>query len=220
MAMHCETADEIIGKRAWIVQSCLRTDMMQTLTELNDQCLELMTLQARTRTTGLPLLLRDLRELWVTLDGTARRRAATCPYLLVDAGFSDAHRWMQVSKHGARAGAGAPAVSFFTVPQATEVTRLVLIFAWHLARSNDFAARMLLGMSAHCASLVAACTLKQIADVAEAHPDWLRPRWPGRVQVWRELLITAARGDAKEMEKVRMRGLHLLAAETRRLDCS
>jgi len=74
MAMHCETADEIIGKRAWIVQSCLRTDMMQTLTELNDQCLELMTLQARTRTTGLPLLLRDLplmRQLAARTEFTA-----------------------------------------------------------------------------------------------------------------------------------------------------
>jgi hypothetical protein len=72
---------------------------------------------------------------------------------------------------------------------------------------------MLLGMSAHCSRLVAACTLRQVLELAEIHPEWLQPRWVGRVPMWRELLRSAVSGDALAIERARMRGLQLLAAE-------
>ena len=61
--------------------------------------------------------------------------------------------------------------------QTRSMSRLVFTYAWHLARSQNAAARLLLGMSAHCARLIAVCTLRQIHDLAEAHPEWLQPRW-------------------------------------------
>ena len=86
-----------------------------------------------------------------------------------------------------------------------------------VARSQNAAARLLLGMSAHVARLVAVCTLKQIHDLAEAHPEWLQPRWATRAGYWRELLISANTGDSNAMEQARMRGLQLMAAEQRAL---
>src|SRR6266550_2648964 len=49
------------------------------------------------------------------------------------------------------------------------------------------AARLLLGMSAPCAALIGHHSLRRIHALAETHPHWLMPRWPARVQVWREL---------------------------------
>src|SRR5204863_523914 len=57
--------------------------------------------------------------------------------------------------------------------------------------------------------------LRQIQALAEAHPEWLRPRWPTRVRVWRELLLAAAAGEAPALERARLHGLTLLAAEAR-----
>ena len=97
------------------------------------------------------------------------------------------------------------------------MARLVFTYAWHLARSQNAAARLLLGMTAHCGRLIAVCTLRQIHDLAEMHPEWLQPRWCSRPQFWRELLVSATAGDAAAMEKARLRGLQIMAAETRAL---
>ena len=104
---------------------------------------------------------------------------------------------------------------YFTVPAAAEVARLVFIYAWHLARSQAAAARLLLGMPASSAALIGHYTLRQIQTLAENHPDWLRPRWPARVQVWRELLLAAVSGEVAALERARLWGLTLLAAEVR-----
>jgi hypothetical protein len=72
-------------------------------------------------------------------------------------------------------------------------------------------------MTAHCSRLIAVCTLRQIHDLAEAHPEWLQPRWVGRPQFWRELLASATSGDAAAMEQARLRGLQIMAAENRAL---
>ena len=101
------------------------------------------------------------------------------------------------------------------MPGATEVARLVFTYAWHLARSQSAAARLLLGMSAPCAALIGHHSLRQIHALAETHQAWLKPRWPARVQVWRELLLAAASGEAPVLERARLHGLTLLAADAR-----
>ena len=216
MRTRCEV-DEADGwepageSRAW-----LHAELFEALAGINEECLELLAAQSLVRAIQPHPLLRELAELWRTLDASARRRAAGCPYLIVDAGFADARRWRfpsghEVSEPGA-SGAGLP---FFTVPGANAVVRRVLQYARELARNHNVAARMLLGMPAHCATLIAGCSLREIDDIAERHPAWLRPRWPGRVQVWREFLTTARLGEGTALELARMHGVQLLAAELR-----
>lgn len=216
MLLHCENqdgaadeADEGGGVRAWLHHGTL-----ESLMEVNESCLGLLAEEARLRGAPAAPLLRQVGELWRGLDAGARRRAAACPYLLFDAGFAEPQRWRpQAVQVGEAARPGYPA--YFTAPAAAPVTRLVITYAWHLARAEGPAARLLLGMPSPCAALIARHTLPQIQALAEAHPQWLRPRWPARVQVWRELLLAAAAGETAALQRIRLRGFALLAAEVR-----
>jgi hypothetical protein len=64
-------------------------DIFEALTEVNEMCLELLAEQALQPVTPNPPMFRELVDLWSQLDATSRRRAADCPYLLMDAGFCD-----------------------------------------------------------------------------------------------------------------------------------
>ncbi|HEV8019259.1 MAG TPA: hypothetical protein VGP32_11965 [Steroidobacteraceae bacterium] len=212
MLLQCETDGGAVseaGAAAW-----LRPGTLESLVELNELCFALLAEQAAVRGAAANPLLRQVGELWRALDAAARRRAAACPYLLIDAGFADPPRWRlpltpQVTEaHDAYA-------SFFTVPATTELARLVFTYAWHLARSQGAAARLLLGMPAPSAALIARCTVRQIQSLAESRPEWLRPRWPARVQFWSDLLLASAAGETPALERARLRGLTLLAAEMR-----
>jgi hypothetical protein len=189
------------------------TEVLESLCELNELSLALMAEQAAVRGACPAPLLRQVGELWPLMDAAARRRAAACPYLLLDAGFTDAARWRGGSPgvgDSGRAGYG-----FFTVPAAIAVARPVFTYAWHLARAADAAARLLLGMSAACAAAMARLSVREIHVLAESHPEWLRPRWPERLSAWRELLLAANAGDGEPLERVRRHGVTLLAAEVR-----
>jgi len=209
-----ETGSDASGEGSALAAAWLRPEMFESLLELNESCLGLLAEQAAARDAPSSLLLRLVAELWDGLDANARRRAAACPYLLLDAGFADPLRWRVGTAPEVWDANGAYG-SFFTVAATTEVARLVFTFAWHLARSHSAAARVLLGMPAPSATLIAQYTLRQIQTLAQRRPEWLRPRWPARVQVWRELLLAAASGDAPALERARLRGLTLLAAEVR-----
>ncbi|MGH8150875.1 MAG: hypothetical protein ACRETB_13005 [Steroidobacteraceae bacterium] len=212
----------------WASASWLRAEILDTLAELNEQCLELICEQAAASAPRSgPGLLAELEALWGALDMASRRRAARCPFLLVDAGFGRAgcRPWRDARGTGApipralgvrdRDWPAAPR-AFFTVPRTVPVARLLLAYAWHLARSERVAAQLFLGMSARCADRVAGCTLRQVIQIAESEPQLLEPRWPDRHEVWRELLAAAIGTETAALERFRIRGFQLLAAETRR----
>ncbi|HUN27788.1 MAG TPA: hypothetical protein VMU67_15915 [Steroidobacteraceae bacterium] len=197
-------------------ESWLRLDALDGLAEINEQCLELMCDQAECAAGSSPAVLIELRSLWCGLDGAARRRAARCPVLLVDAGFMRTARWERLHERRIhdRERTLQPS-AFFTVPRTIAVTRLVLAYGWHLARGECAAARLFLGMSPPCVELIAACTLRTVIQLAESRPDLLRPRWTERLRVWRDLLTWAQAEDSGGLECVRLRGMQLLAAEAR-----
>jgi hypothetical protein len=213
MLLQCETdcgaAGGIDPAALW-----LRSETLESLIDLNEVCLELLATQARA-SCGSPLL-AQIAALWSVLDGCGRRRAAGGLYLLLDAGFAHAPRWRAspAAQVGEAARAGYP--PFFTVAPAAKVTQAIFTFAWHLARCQGTAARLLLGIPAPCVELIAQRTLRQVCDLAETHPEWLQPRWQGQPEVWRDLLRAAAQGDPRALERARLRGQTLLAAESRR----
>lgn len=210
--------EELQQERPWEAHAWLRAETLAMLAELNEQCLEMLTLQhCATPLQAGPSLLRETGPLLRMMDMDARQRAAACPYLLFDAGFADQQRWSWVTGSCVRDMDRKDGPPFFTLQQTRSMTRLVFTYAWHLARSQSAAARLLLGMTAHCSRLIAVCTLRQIHDLAENHPEWLQPRWAARPQFWRELLASATSGDAAAMEQARLRGLQIMAAENRAL---
>lgn len=210
MLLQWETEDGAAPAPPWLLP-----EMLASLREVNEACLALLAQQAGGQAAANAPLLRQFDALWGAMDAAARRRAAACPYLLLDAGFAEPRRWQAPSAAQVGDAQGAYRGGFFTVPAAREVARLVFTFAWHLARSGGPAAHLLLGLPAPSALSIGQYTLPQIQSLGESHPQWLRPRWPARVQVWRELLLAAAAGEGRALERARLRGLPLLAAEAR-----
>ena len=200
------------GEQTWSNAETLRT-----LTELNEQCLELLREQALPGTASAPLF-RELTELWIQLDEVARRRAAGCPFLLVDAGFADPYRWKWVGANCVGDREPAPYGTFFTGNSAVRVAHQVFTNSWYIARTQPAGAPLFLGMPPHCVSLLKACTLRQVTELANQHSGWLRPRWAGRVRMWRELLVSAISPQGLSLEMARLHGVQLLAMELRALD--
>ena len=201
----------------------MRREMLEALAELNHRCLGLLAEQALvpgTQALGAQALgsqgqpaLRQVGELWRALDERSRWQAAACPYLLVDACFGEPQRWQWLS--GSRVGepSSAPYTSFFTVPQTVAVARTVFVYAWTLVVNHSKGAPLVLGIHPHCASLLGACTVSQVHELAERGCGWLRPRWLKRVRLWRQMLVAAAEDDVAALERSRMQGLQMLAAE-------
>jgi hypothetical protein len=201
-------------------------DVLSILTELNELCLELLAEQALRPVSPAPPMFRELVDLWGRIDIHSRRRAAACPYLLMDAGFCDPYRWQVLSDQQASARTGvrdfeaAPVIysKFFTAPSVTRVARQVFTHSWHIVQAQPLGAPLFLGMPAHCAALLRTCSLRQMTDLADQHAGWLRPRWPGRTRVWRELLEAGSSGDVRALEMARMHGVQLMAMELKALD--
>ena len=191
----------------------LRREMLEALAEVNHRCLGLLAEQALASGPQGPPTLRQVGELWRTLDERSRWQAAACPYLLFDAGFGEPQRWQWLGGSRVSDASRAPCASFFTVPQAVAVARTVFVYAWSMVVNHPDGAPMVLGIHPYCAGLLGACTVPQVHELAERGSGWLRPRWLKRLRLWRQMLVAAAEDDAATLERSRMQGLQMLAAE-------
>ncbi len=208
MLLQCEIHDGDASDGAG-PGSALCTNTLESLFELNESCLALFAEQARCARGEA--LLGQFDERWRLLDAAGRRRAASCHYLMFDAGFADPWRWQRPAAE-ARA---ATAAAFFTVPGTAGLLQAVCVFGWHLARCQRNAAQLLLGMPVPCVNLLAQRTLGQVRGLAAAHPEWLRPRWLRQPRAWRELLAAALPDDPPALWRAQLRGQTLMAAEMR-----
>ncbi len=198
----------------WERRSWLSATTLESMTEVNEEVLTLLRAQCSAAGPQQPLI-QDVSELLRNLDAVSMRRAAGTAVLLVDARFARGSQWSDAIV-GAVNDRDSPApAAFFTVDAAVRMMRLVMTHAWHVARSEPAGARLLLGLSETNVAVIGGCTLTRLLGLAEVRTQWLRPRWEHRPQVWRDLLRTAAAGDAGALERLRVRGLQLLAAEAR-----
>lgn len=191
----------------------LRREMLEALAEVNHTCLGLLAEQALALGSQAQQPLRQVGELWRALDDRSRWQAAACPYLLVDACFGEPQRWQWLSGPRVSDAARAPCASFFTVPQTAAVARTVFVYAWSLVVNHSEGAPTVIGIHPHCASLLGACSVTQVHQLAERGCEWLRPRWLTRVRLWLQMLVAAAEEDAATLQRARMHGLQMLATE-------
>jgi hypothetical protein len=198
----------------WDRQSWLSAATLESMTEVNEEALALLRAQCSAGGCRAPLV-QDVSDLLLNLDAASMRRAAGTAVLLVDAAFADGSRWSDAIGAAVNDRNAVASDPFFTVDTTVRVMRLVVTHAWHLARSEPAAARLLWGLSAANVAAIGATTLSRLTALAESRSHWLRPRWENRPRVWRDLLRTAAGGDAGALERLRVRGLQLLAADQR-----
>jgi hypothetical protein len=196
----------------WERQSWLGAATLESMAEVNEEALALLRAQCKAGGAQAPLI-QDVGDTLLNLDAASLRRAAGSAVLLVDAGFADGSRWSDAIVGGVNDRQSPALEPFFTVEAAVRVMRLVTTQAWHLARSEPAAARLLAGLSATNVAVIGGCTLNRLIVLAESRAQWLRPRWENRPRVWRDLLRTAADGDSGALERLRVRGLQLLAAD-------
>lgn len=176
------------------------------LREINARLLELLALAPHNPDHARLPVARELHDIVQYIEPAARKQAAACPFLLVDAGFQDALRW-------ARAAVDVEPtevpVACFPQAQAIELTHMTLTFAWSLVRSHRDAASLLLGVSTACAAVIADLRLQELQHIASEHYDWIRPRWENRPDVWRRLLTTARSVKGSSLAHLDFHGLHL-----------
>jgi hypothetical protein len=209
MLLQCANEDPGVDS----VAGWLRAGTLTCLSELNAECLELCVAQAGAGAT--PPLCAEIAHAWQALDAAGRQRASGCLYLLLDAGFAQVARGRASSARQVGDEGAAGYAAWFTVPAATPLAQAVFTFAWHLARCQGGAARLLLGMPAASVQELGACTLGEVRTLAVRFPHWLRPRWTAQPGMWREFFAAAGSADPLRLERARLRGQTLLAAETR-----
>jgi hypothetical protein len=201
----------IPGPRQWLAGRWLGEGAMDSVTEINAQCLDLLCSTAASGTPPLPGLLALHQAQWRALTQTARAQLACSPYLLVDAGFDDEQRWLPPGRRMVRDLRRDLAAPFFVGERVGDFVRRVLVFGWHLARANRQLARVVLGMTPACATQVAALQLRDLDWLAEHQPGWVRPRWERHPDIWRHLLRAAEGESDAQLAQVSLRGLQLLA---------
>jgi len=171
------------------------------LVDINHACIGLLCARAA-QDEAPPLLARFARQ-WLELTPGACRRLASVPWLLVEPVIPAA------GEPRPRSRTEAP--SYFG-PEALPVMRHVLVFCWHLARSQPQLARLALGLRAEQCARLLERPLAGLDELAERTLSAVRPRWETSLPVWRQLLWAAAEEDRKRIVKAGHQGLQLLAA--------
>jgi len=186
------------------------------LAELNAECLGYLCLRAAESKTmvGAPGLLSVLQEQWASMPAHAVRRLSTAPFSLFDAGFATAPRWLEHRSRGVHDLIQCAEPPFFEAAQARSITRRMLVYGWHLARSRPRAACLVFGSNIAAVESVAACSLAALEAAADRNAGTLRPRWSGQLGFWRELLIAASAGADRRLHELLLGGVQRLAAET------
>jgi len=185
------------------------------LAELNAECLGLLLARAAAAEPGqvLPPLLAELREQWIALPAHAVQLLALAPFSLFDAGFASAPRWLELRSRGVSDQAQR-APGYFEAAAARAVTRRMMVYGWHLARSRPRTACLVFGSTLGSIESLAACSLSALEAAAERNADILRPRWSHQVGFWRDMLAAASAGADERLHELLLGGIQRLAAET------
>jgi hypothetical protein len=199
--------------RQWLAEAWLSDGSLESVQEINSQCLELLVAMAASTPTGRSCASGSRQmPIWSEVPGVVRDQLASSPYLLVDAGFADETRWRGLHEHSVHDLAPAHAESAFWGPGSDIFIRRVLVFGWHMARANPQLARVMLGLTPGCAGRLAAVRLRDLDWLAENRPGWVRLRWESQPAIWRHLVLAAKAHDPERLTMASLRGIQMLAA--------
>lgn len=142
------------------------------------------------------------------LDGDARRRLASAPFLIFSLRECDDRYWDQIHGDGIAYDLFSPGQ-----PPSTDYGRLVaaaLAFAWQLARRNPYALRLICCASLHWCERIAERPLLQIINRTAGLDDLLALRVADNQAVWDRLLSAGTGPDPLVREATHRSVLQLL----------
>jgi hypothetical protein len=128
---------------------------------------------------------------WAALDAAARRRVAAQPFLLFSLGLEQGARWRALADEVTAAHATRRIAESRPRTVSVVYARLLLQYAWHLARTAPLTAGLVAGMSPGAAAVMRDCRVEQLDPMAERAAAWLRPRWANAPALWDDLLLAA-----------------------------
>ena len=186
------------------------------LAELNAECLGQLVMRAAEsgNTAPAPPLLSVLHEHWAALPAQAVKRLSAAPFSLFDAGFASAPRWLELRTRGVHELPQRVEPAYFEAVMARPITRRMLVYGWHLARSRPRAACLVFGSTIAAVESLAACSLVALEAAADRNAEALRPRWSNQFGFWRELLVAATEGADRRLHELLLGGVQRLAADT------
>ena len=198
--------------RPWQAGNWLADGSLDTVADINLQCIDLLADMAARDERLCPALFAGQGAFWRELPAAARQRLSASPWLLVDAGFDDLPRWRCLEQRMVHDLPMQFAEPVFVGEGVDDFIRQVLMLGWHFARAERQLARVVLGMSAACAERIGQLRLADLNWLAQHRPGWVRPRWERQPQVWRHLLLAARNPASTALTQVSLRGLQLMAA--------
>jgi hypothetical protein len=199
--------DAFIG--AWLGQPSFSAEVLAPLHDLNLRFLDLAGARADGwRTTGALELPGGAARWLKPMTASQRAAAAHCPYALFDLRFNDEAHW------GARLEGAA---QWRVADQGCDAdianfVRLVLFYAWHVANTTRYAARLLLGMSERTAGAFRATTFNCLTTLFASETASLSARFQESGTYWNAMVSAAVRQDEPSLRRIQLFGLQLAAA--------
>lgn len=187
-------------------------DALAPICEINEQCLQMLVYASRHSPLSSDSFLYHLFSLVNSLDDAAIATVSRFPFLLVDFAFQDVQWWRRVASRPLRADTDRVWLVPFPRATATKLARATLMLAWHTARTNPEATRVLLGISPAISATISTLRLRDIDRISDRHFRRLRPRWEDRPAVWRQLLACARESDVNSAHEFVLHALQLTAA--------
>jgi hypothetical protein len=182
--------------------------------ELNQSCLGSLIELAEDAEASSPFgFLAALGGLLKGLDPVAQRQVAECPFLLLNVEFQDGQWWRLTRQKLPRSSPDAALLSCFPRARAEKLARSALTLAWHMTRSSSEMARLLLGMSRSCASVISSLSLRELEIIAHRQYWCVRPRWEERPAIWMRLLTAARNGDAEGLRLCRVHRVQMMLGQ-------
>ena len=198
--------------RQWLANAVLSAAVLEPLHELNRRWLTLlMHLPRLWPVRGSGNRLPDpVGAILIALTPERCVEIARCPFSLFTASFNDGAYWRGIAGNAAVHEPGPEAHEEAPEEALVSFAELALFYAWHLARVNPAAARIVLGMTDQTLSAFETLTLTTLQNLAASGHPLLTPRWPDRAGFWLQLLEPASSGSPLD---VRLVGLQMMAAE-------
>lgn len=181
---------------------------------LNERCLELLTELARTERHQITLaIVHQHRNLWRSMNGATRKRAARTPFLLVDVHFQDAEWWRAAKVLRPSRRRKVMLNAAFTGKIAGELMRETLMLAWSTVAFDRGAASILLGMTPAVSSSIGKLSPQDVERIAARHSQHLQPRWEDFPAFWGRLLVAARDSDEDALHDIHLHGVQLIGGE-------